>query len=242
MSAPASQRGAVRSYQRIFRPDRRVYQIEGHRIPIPGGIPLAWLGYATASLVAVLVLSGRSPLVSLLLAVGAAGFAASVGGRRAVVPAALAAFVAAQVAGLVLGVLDWPLRFLVVPGLVATLGTQATPDGRPAHRYALSWLALQVRPARRLLGRALPTDATRQLDVRVAIAPDHRAPTLRRGRITGPATVVPSRPVVLRQSRWPWNRSRATIHPQDHRSSSHDEGLLAEPLALRAGERLEVRS
>lgn len=244
MTTVGSEYRAVRSYQRIFRPDRRIYQVEGHRIPIPGGIPLVWLGYATATLVSVLLLAGRSPMISLLLAAAAAAFAIGAGGRRTALPAALGAVAAAQALGLVLGVLDWPLRLLVVPGLIATLGTQATPDGRSAHRYALSWLALQVRPVRRLLGRALPVESSRWLAVPVALRPDHHGPVARRGRVTGPATIAPTTPMVLRQGRWPWSRGHATIGPPRPTSSGSRPGerLLSGPLRLQDGERLEVRS
>ena len=44
----------IRSYQRIFRPDRRIYQIDGRRLPVPGGVPLEWLGWAFA-------VAGRDP-------------------------------------------------------------------------------------------------------------------------------------------------------------------------------------
>ncbi len=66
MSPSGAQYGVVRSYQRIFRPDRRIYQVEGRRIPIPGGIPLVWLGYATATVLVVLLLGARSLLLSVL--------------------------------------------------------------------------------------------------------------------------------------------------------------------------------
>jgi len=42
----------IRSYQRIFRPERRIYQVEGHVLPVPGGVPLRWLAYAGTALVA----------------------------------------------------------------------------------------------------------------------------------------------------------------------------------------------
>jgi len=112
----SDQPGPVRSYQRIFRPDRRIYQVEGHALPVPGGVPLRWLGYAVATLLAVIVISARSPGLTALAAVvaGVAGLAA--GGRLAAVFAAGGAVAAMMVLGLVLGGLDWPLRLLVVPG------------------------------------------------------------------------------------------------------------------------------
>src|SRR3954466_9316037 len=38
-----------------------------------------------------------------------------------------------------------PIRFVVLPLGVAVLGTQAAPDGRVAHRFALDWLRLRWR-------------------------------------------------------------------------------------------------
>lgn len=240
MSPHGTQFGVVRSYQRIFRPDRRIYQVEGRRIPVPGGIPLVWLGYAAAAIVAVLLLSARSLTLSVLLAVGAAAFVGAAGDRRVALIAAVAVLAGTQVVGGLLSVVDWPWRLLVLPGLVATLATQATPDGRPARRYALSWLWLQVRPSRRWIGQALPVDERRRLELRVGVAPDHRSPWLRRGRVTGPATVAPSAPVALRVGRWPWNRGQAVLEPGSA-TARRGRRALTGPLELRARERLEVR-
>ncbi len=241
MSPAGGQFGVVRSYQRIFRSDRRIYQVEGRRIPVPGGIPLVWLGYAAATIVAVLLLGSGSLTLSVLLAVGAALLVGAAGDRRAALVAAVVVLAGTQAVSVLLSVVDWPLRLLVLPSLVATLATQATPDGRPAHRYALSWLWLQVRPSRRWLGQALPVEARRRLELRVGVAADHRSPRLRRGRVTGPATVVPSAPVALRVGGWPWNRGQAVLEP-GIRAGRRGRRALAGPLELRAGERLEVRA
>ena len=42
----SDQPAPIRSYQRIFRPERRLYSIEGRVLPVPGGVPLRWLAYA----------------------------------------------------------------------------------------------------------------------------------------------------------------------------------------------------
>jgi hypothetical protein len=146
----------IRSYQRIFRPERRIYQVEGHRLPVPGGVPLRWLAYAAAALVAILALSSGSATVDGLLALTAATAGGVLGGREAGVVAGLGAFAAAWALGFALGLLDWPLRLIVLPAGIATLSTQATPDGRRADRFAASWIALRLAPRRRSLGRALP--------------------------------------------------------------------------------------
>ena len=128
----------IRSYQRIFRPDRRIYQIDGRRLPVPGGVPLEWLAWAFGALVAILVLSQRSIVFALVLgAIGALLGASSHGWRGAAIAGA-AGFLGTLLAGVLLGWLDWPLRLIVAPALVATLAGQASPDGRPAHRYLTS--------------------------------------------------------------------------------------------------------
>ncbi len=149
-------REPIRSYQRIFRPERRIYQVEGHRLPVPGGVPLRWLAHAAAALVAVLALGSGSATVDVLLALAAASAGGLLAGREAALLAGIGAFAGAWVLGLVLGLLDWPLRLIVLPAGVGTLAGQATPDGRRADRFALSWLALRLAPRRRALGRALP--------------------------------------------------------------------------------------
>lgn len=146
----------IRSYQRIFRPERRIYQVEGHVLPVPGGVPLRWLAYAGAALVAVLALSSGSLAVPILFGLVAGGVGLALGGREEAGLAGLATFGASWIAGLALGLLDWPLRLVVVPVAFATLATQAAPDGRRADRFAASWLALRLAPRRRSLGRALP--------------------------------------------------------------------------------------
>lgn len=190
----------IRSYQRIFRPERRIYQIEGRTLPIPGGVPLRWLAYATTTLLAVLALGSGSSAV--VLAAGAAGAVAGfrAGGRIAGAVAAAAAIAGSYLGAWALGLLDWPMRLVVLPAGVATLATQATPDGRRADRFALSWLAIRLAPRRRSLGRALPAAGRRhRLGGELWVAPDERAPRLRRARVRGPALVFFSVPVTLRR-------------------------------------------
>ena len=228
---------SIRSYQRIFRPDRRIYQIEGRRLPVPGGVPLRWLGHATATLVTVVVLSAGSATADLLLA-GCAGVGTLLAaGRRAAFVAVSASLALLLLAGLVLRGLDWPLRLVVLPALAATLLTQATPDGRPAHRYAASLASLWLLPARSTLGRPLPrVGEPLRPRARLRVASDEHAPRLRRGRVHGPAEVrfaaalwvrrgrLRRRVLVARSRRGPWRR-----------------GAPLASLELAAGERLEVR-
>ena len=150
----------IRSYQRIFRPERRIYQVEGHVLPVPGGVPLRWLAYAAAALVAVLALSSGSLMVPVLAGLTASAAGLALGGREEAGLTGISAFAAAWLADIALGLLDWPLRLVVVPVAVATLATQASPDGRRADRFAASWLAMRLAPRRRSLGRALPATDT----------------------------------------------------------------------------------
>jgi hypothetical protein len=191
----------IRSYQRIFRPERRIYQIEGRSLPVPGGVPLRWLAYATGTLLAVLVLSAGSATVAVGAAVVAGIVGLGVGGRESAAVAAVGALAATWLGGLLLGFIDWPLRLVVIPAAVATLGTQATPDGRRADRFALSWLAVRLAPARRSLGRALPlVGLAQRLGGRLWVEPDERTPLLRRARLHGPAVVFFSVPIAVRRA------------------------------------------
>jgi len=233
-------REPIRSYQRIFRPERRIYQIEGRSLPVPGGIPLRWLGYATAALVAVLVLGSESPTLAVLLALAAGAGGLLVGGRAGGLAAAGAAFACFWIAGFLLTLLDWPLRLVVVPVAVATLATQATPDGRHADRFALSWLALRLAPRRRSLGRPLPPRGVPQLNTAALwVAPDEHHPELRRCRIRGAATVAFAEEV--RMYRGLLRQRRLTARPARDRSR-RQAGLEAKRIAVGAGELLEVRS
>jgi len=233
----SDQSAPVRSYQRIFRPDRRVYQVEGHALPVPGGVPLRWLGYAVATLLAVIVISARSPALTALLAIAAGLAALAAGGRLAGVIAAAAAYAAVTVLGVVIGGLDWPLRLLVAPGLAATLATQATPDGRPAHRFVGSWLLVRVRGRRSLQRPLRPTGSRRAPGDRIWVAPDEHAPELSRARIHGPAAVRFRDPVLSSVRRWP--RRGRIARPASHQRRG-TRGTVIDSVELASGERLEI--
>ena len=124
----------IRSYQRIFRPDRRIYQIDGRRLPVPGGVPLEWLGWAFGALVLVLVLSQREVVFALVLGAIGALLGASSHGSEGAVLAGCGGFPRRAVAGVVLGWLAWPLRLIVAPAMLATLagpGVTGWPPGSP---------------------------------------------------------------------------------------------------------------
>lgn len=228
----------IRSYQRIFRPERRIYAVEGHALPVPGGVPLRWAAWAAAALVCVLALASGSLAVAVPLAAAAGLGAATLGGRAAAPLAAAAALAAVWLTGAALATLDWPLRLVVIPVAVATLATQATPDGRRAERFAASWLSLHLSPRRRSLGRPLPAAGARHLyEAELWVAPDGRSPALRRGRVAGPAIVSFAAPLAVRRA-GPRQRRLLAAPP---RCRARRGEIVAAKLALGEGEALEVR-
>jgi hypothetical protein len=225
----------IRSYQRIFRPERRIYQVDGRRLPVPGGVPLEWLGWAFAALVAILVLSERSAAFAVVLAAVGGVFGAGSHGWRGAVLGALGGFAGVLAAGVLLGWLDWPLRLIIAPGMVATFAGQASADGRAAHRYLLSWAALRLRAGRRSLDGALPDGGERVWAPRVWVAPDEHSPVLHRGRVCGPARLVFARPVVV----YPGRRRLIARRAEGHRVRAGER--VAEVIELDAGQIVEVR-
>lgn len=199
-------------------------------------MPLEWLGWAFAALVAILALSQHSILLAVVLgAIGGVLGANSHGWPGAII-GGLAGFAGTLLAGVVLGWLDWPLRLLVAPGAVATLARQASPDGRPAHRYLTSLMSLRARAARRSLDRAVGVDGQAQLWApQVWIAPDEHAPVLHHGKVRGPARLLFARPVVAIPG-----RGRLIVrHAEGHRLRTGER--LAEVIELGDGQVVEVR-
>lgn len=226
----------IRSYQRIFKPDRRLYQIDGRRIPVPGGVPLQWLAWAFASLLAILVLSQRSILLAVVLgAIGGLLGASSHGWTGAVI-ATVTGFLATLIAGVLLGWLDWPLRLIIAPGLIATLAGQASPDGRPAHRYLTSWVALGLRAARSSLDGPIPAEGEVHVWApQVWVAGDQHSPVLHHGRVRGPARLVFAHPVVAVPG-----RGRLVVRPAEGHRMRRGE-RVAEVIELDPGQVVEVR-
>jgi hypothetical protein len=224
----------IRSYQRLFRPERRIHQIEGRALPVPGGVPLRWLGWVGGALLAAIALSSGSILVSVGAAAAAGAGGLVLGDWTAALLAAAAALVGTLILGAALGALDWPLRLVVVPVGVASAATQATPDGRRPERFAVSWLALRMAPGRRSLGRTLPTAGVgHPIEGEVWVAPDEHGPRERRARIEGPAGVFFVEPHFLRRGLL--RRGRIVARPGRRR------GRRSARPTLREGETLEVR-
>src|SRR3954470_15606031 len=96
------------------------------------------------------------------------------------------------------GVLSAPLRYVVLPLAIAVLGTQAAPDGRTAHRFALDWVGFRWRAHRRSAGRVVALeDEPVRWDGDLAVRWDADAPRLQRARVTGPARVTFNVPVLM---------------------------------------------
>jgi hypothetical protein len=229
--------GTVRSYQRIFSPERRIHQIEGRPLPVPGGVPLRWLGWAMAALVTVLALGSGSLLVPAIAAAAAGAGGLILRDRTAGLLAAAAAIAGTFALGLAVGILDWPIRLVVIPVAVATAATQATPDGRRPERFALSWLALRLAPPRRSLGRALPEGGTPQSPAaELWVAPDAGGPRLRRARITGPAVVSLAEPLAVKRR----HIGRSGLTARSTRATRRTPATYTR-ISLDRGETLEVR-
>ena len=230
-------RKSIRSYQRIFRPERRLHQIEGRALPVPGGVPLRAIGYAGTALFGALALTAGSLTIDVGLAVGAAVAGAAVGGREGAAAAGVSMLLGSWLLGRGLGLLDWPLRLVVVPAGVATLGTQATPDGRRADRFALSWLSLRLSPRRRSLGRAMPAAGNPPVeDASLWVLPDEHAPRLRAARVRGEGAIHFATPIVARR---PTLRQGRVLVSADGRSRRG--AIRTSRLAVSAGETVQVR-
>jgi hypothetical protein len=231
-------REPIRSYQRIFRPERRLHHIEGRALPVPGGVSLRWLGYAGAALLTMLALGTGSVLVYSAIAACAILAGAVLGGRESAALACAVAFVGSWLLGHALGALDWPIRLLVIPAGVAMVGTQATPDGRPAHRFAAAWLALRLSPRRRSLGRPLPAAGVPLIEAaEVRVSPDQHSPTLRRARVRGVGWLDFGMAVSARRS----TLRRGRIGVTAPRGRERGDEVRTTRLLVTRGETVEVR-
>jgi hypothetical protein len=140
--------GVVRSYQRVFRPDRRIHAIDGRALPIPGGLPLRWLAAAAIAALAVLLLGAMSAPLMIAIAGASAGWVRRLGRRHLAIAAAASGAVGCAVLGLLLNLMDWAVALgsgtlaLSREGTVASgsLGRsqRARYRGREAYRRLVS--------------------------------------------------------------------------------------------------------
>ena len=131
---------------------------------------------------------------------------------------------------LLVGALSPPLRYVVVPLAVAVLAMQASPDGRPAHRFAADWLRLRLRSRRQSAGRRVPVEGEPvPWAGSVATVWDQQGPKLQPARVRGPVRVTFAAPVELDHGRGRLiARTRA-------------DGRRGDAVVLGAGELLEVQ-
>ncbi len=146
--------------------------------------------------------------------------------------------------GALLGVLNPPLRYVVLPLLIAALGSQIAPDGRAAHSFARDWVRFAVRRRRRSAGRPLPLceepiawHAVLPFKRTPPEAPhDGRAVVWRRARVHGPAEVFFAAPADVEHRR----RGRIIARPHCE-SSRRRRGVAVDWVQVPPGSTLEVR-
>ncbi len=134
--------------------------------------------------------------------------------------------------GGLLALLSPPLRYLILPGAVAVLGTQVAPEGRAPHRFALAWIGFMLRSRRRSAGRALRAEGEHERSEELALRPDASTTELHRARIEGPCELRFAEAVRVAGS-----GSRCVARP----AREGGRGTPAMGLELGPGERLEVR-
>lgn len=228
-------RAVVRSYQRLFRPDRRIYSIDGRTIPVPGGVPLRWLGHAVVVALAGLVLAGLHPVVILAGGLGSYWWASRIGSRRDAVALGVLVSAAMTTTGLVISAVDWPMRLVILPAVAATGLSQPSGDGRSALRFLVSCVRTRI-AGRRWLGLPLrETGRSRRLTLIVAVRPDHHRPVLGRARVTGPCQITLAEPVLI-------YRRRRAAHIKPVASERRRRGIMVDSVTVGDGERIEVHS
>ena len=105
------------------------------------------------------------------------------------------------VIGLILDVIPAPFRYFIIPLGAAVIGAQLTPDGRLPHRWALSWLAMRLRPRRMIGRRKVPVEGDVKLwGGKYRVIHDELDPDLHKARIHGPTRIVFNVPVKFRMS------------------------------------------
>lgn len=233
----------LRTYRRVFNIDRRIYSIEGHQVPVPGGIPLRFIGWLLASVLAIAMLRSGSPIV-LLLVVIVAGL---IGKRRAGWPGAaigaVLGWAGLTVVAFALSLLAASIVFFVLPFGLAMFSLTAEPDGRPPHRFALSFLAWQMAPSRTdgQIGVAAIGETRSYRASECYIAPDWRSPVLRAGTFKGEGEISFDRGARVRRRRLLFARRRSNRYVIRPPESRLRRSRVVANLTLEPGEEAEVR-
>lgn len=102
--------------------------------------------------------------------------------------------------GIPITALGAPIRYVVLPVLIAVVLTRWEIDGRPAHATLRSLVVMRARPARLVAWRPAPAPGPTTLGP-VTIAADDRGSRLRPAVIYGPASVLVRYPFRSRE-RW----------------------------------------
>lgn len=227
----------LRNYRRIFNVDKRIYQIEGRQLPIPGGVPLRFAVWFIAAEITVVLVRSQSPIVAILCV----GIGLAIGNRRQGALGALIGGVlgwaVATVTGFLLALPDWPIPYVILPAALAVLSIRYEPDGRAPHRFVLSWLRFQSSPRRRVAGYGgvSPVGTVSTYAPDCWIASDWNTPELRKARVTGPTTVEFRDALTIRR-RGVGKRRRWVATPAKRR---RDE--TQQTIDLADGEVLEIR-
>ena len=132
--------------------------------------------------------------------------------------------------GALAGSVPAPVRFVVVPAVVAYVLTQLRVDGRVAHQAAGSWFAWRVGPRRVAAFQAARGEQSVRLDD-VTMAPDERGSRYRRAQLVGPGEALLRCAFAARQ------RGR-TLHVT---STGHQSMALGKRVMLEEGQRVTLR-
>jgi len=134
--------------------------------------------------------------------------------------------------GQALSLLPVEWRYGILPIGCAMAGWWASPDGRPAHRFAVTWLRMQVRRRRRRAGRAVRAEGERlELADGLAVRSSGPGSRLVRARVRGPGRLELAEPLVLRSRRGLRGR-RLELRPPGSRGEPVDHVVLEEDQTL----------
>jgi len=136
---------------------------------------------------------------------------------------------AMPVLGTLLAALPWPLRLILLPGLVTRALCHKRADGRPAHEAITAYLTFLL-SAKHLVGLAAAPHEDGHLDA-LALAGDEHNGRWPRGVVRGPCTVLVRRPARVEL------RARVvSVVPL-----MGDELREPQEISLPAGSRMEVK-
>lgn len=146
-------------------------------------------------------------------------------------------------AGSVVGLLPPPLRYVILPAALATLLVSIEPDGRAPHRYVIARLRLTLRPRTTRAAGSVARPRVTTLRTRLMLQADAHGGQLERALIHGPCEIAFAQLVRVRVPgpvRRRLGRHRLVARPL-RGAERHSGELVADRLALAAGERAEVR-